>query len=93
MDTLFQSPFGPFQLQRYPVRNKETLRAWDSADEYVLQHLEESELLHEDTSLLIINDGFGGLSIPLNKFQPVVISDSYLSMQAISLNARNNDID
>jgi len=93
MDTLFQSPFGSFQLQRYPARNKETLRAWDSADEYVLQHLEESGLLQEDTSLLIINDGFGGLSIPLNKFQPVVISDSYLSMQAISLNARNNDID
>jgi len=93
MDTLFQSSFGSFQLRRYPVRKKETLRAWDSADEYVLQHLEENELLQEDTSLLIINDSFGGLSVPLNEFQPVVVSDSYLSMQAILLNEKNNDID
>ncbi|GMR01349.1 MAG: methyltransferase [Gammaproteobacteria bacterium] len=93
MDTLFQSPFGSFQLRRYPVRKKETLRAWDSADEYVLQYLEENKLLQEDTSLLIINDSFGGLSIPLNEFLPVVVSDSYLSMQAILLNAKNNGID
>jgi len=93
MDTLFQSPFGPFQLRRYPVRKKETLRAWDSADEYMLQYLEENKLLQEDTSLLIINDSFGGLSIPLNEFLPVVVSDSYLSMQAILLNAKNNGID
>jgi len=93
VETLFQSPFGSFQLQRYPVRKKETLRAWDSADEYVLQYLEENRLLQEDTSLLIINDGFGGLSIPLNNFQPVVVSDSYLSTQAILLNAQNNGID
>jgi len=93
MDTDFQSPFGSFQLKRYPVVKKETLRAWDSADEYMLQHLEDNKLLQEEASLLIVNDGFGGLSIPLNKFQPVVISDSYLSMQAITLNAQNNGID
>jgi len=93
MDTLFQTAFGAFQLRRYPQRKKETLRAWDSADEYLLQHLEENKLLQEDTSLLIINDGFGGLSLPLNKFQPVVVSDSYLSMQAIRSNALHNAID
>ena len=93
METLFQSPFGEFNLQRYPVRKKETLRAWDAADEYLLQHLAEKNLLQEDTSLLIINDGFGGLSLPLNKFQPVVVSDSYLATQAIRLNAQKNAID
>ncbi len=93
METLFQSPFGEFNLQRYPVRKKETLRAWDAADEYLLQHLAEKNLLQEDTSLLIINDGFGGLSLPLNNFQPVVVSDSYLSTQAIRLNAQKNAID
>ncbi len=93
METLFQSPFGEFNLQRYPVRKKETLRAWDAADEYLLQHLAEKNLLQEDTSLLIVNDGFGALSLPLNKFQPVVVSDSYLSTQAIRLNAHKNAID
>ena len=93
METLFQSPFGEFNLQRYPVRKKETLRAWDAADEYLLQHLAEKNLLQEDTSLLIINDGFGGLSLPLNNFQPVVVSDSYLSTHAIRLNAQKNAID
>ena len=93
MDTLFKSAFGEFQLQRFPKRKKETLRAWDAADEYMLQYLEQNELLQEDSSLMIFNDGFGGLSIPLNKFQPVVISDSYLSMQAILSNARDNDIE
>lgn len=93
MDTLFQSAFGSFQLRRYPPEKKESLRAWDSADEYLLQYLDENKLLSEDASLLIINDGFGALSITLNRFQPVVVSDSYLTMQAIRLNAQNNAVD
>jgi len=93
METLFQTPFGEFQLQRYPVQKKQSLRAWDAADEYLLQHLAEKELLQEDTSLLIINDSFGALSLPLNNFQPVVVSDSYLSTQAIHANAQQNAID
>ncbi len=93
MKTLFQSAFGEFQLQRYPLRKKETLRAWDSADEYLLQYLDEKKLLQEETSLLIINDSFGSLSIPLHKLQPVVVSDSYLSTQAIRENTQYNAID
>lgn len=84
---------GSFHLQRFPVRKKETLRAWDAADEYVLQYLEENELLHEDISLLIVNDSFGALSVPLSHYTPVVMTDSYLSMQAISSNLKINDLD
>lgn len=90
---LLNSPLGDFTLNRFPLRKKAMLRAWDAADEYLLHYLAENKLLQDDTSLLIVNDGFGGLSIPLNKFQPVVISDSYLSTQAILLNAQNNNID
>lgn len=90
---IFESSFGSFQLQRYPARKKETLRAWDSADEYLLQHLEENKLLQEDTSVLILNDSFGALSVTLNAFQPVVITDSYMTTQAISNNAKINNID
>ncbi len=92
-DISLNTSYGSYKLQRYPVRKKETLRAWDAADEYILDHLEKNELLHQDISLLIINDNFGGLSVPLSQYQPVVMTDSYLSTQAISSNLKNNDID
>ena len=93
LDISFQTAFGPYDLQRFPVRKKETLRAWDAADEYILDYLEKNELLHPGVCLLILNDSFGALSIPLNQYQPVVMTDSYLSTQAISLNLKNNAID
>ena len=92
-DTSLKTAFGPYHLQRYPVRKKETLRAWDAADEYILDYLKKNDLLHQGISLLILNDGFGGLSIPLNQYQPVVMTDSYLSTQGISSNLKNNAID
>ena len=93
LETSIKTPFGEYQLHRYPVIKKETLKAWDSADEYVLQYLDENKSLKEKTSLLIINDGFGGLSVPLSKYHPVVVTDSYLSTQAIIANAKSNMID
>jgi 16S rRNA (guanine1207-N2)-methyltransferase len=93
LDSEMESSFGSYKLRRYPLRKKETLRAWDAADEYVLNYLAEHKLLQPDSTLLIVNDGFGGLSVPLNNFQPVVMTDSYLSMQAISLNLKTNGID
>jgi 16S rRNA (guanine1207-N2)-methyltransferase len=93
LNTLMETPLGCYQLQRYPVIKKEMLKAWDAADEYILDHLEKNGLLHQGVSLLILNDNFGGLSIPLNQYQPVVMTDSYLSMQGISSNLKNNKID
>jgi len=84
---------GLYRLQRYPVRKNQTLRAWDAADEYVLRYLDDNNLLHKDVSLLIVNDGFGGLSIPLSQYRPVVMTDSFLSMEAISLNLKINNFD
>ena len=86
--TSLKTSFGPYRLQRYPVRKKETLRAWDAADEYILDYLEKNDLLYQGVSLLILNDNFGGLSIPLNQYQPVVMTDSFLSMQGISSNLK-----
>ncbi|MDT8283005.1 MAG: methyltransferase, partial [Gammaproteobacteria bacterium] len=53
----------------------------------------DNDLLHDDISLLIINDGFGALSVALSHYRPVVMTDSYLSMQAISQNLKINDLD
>lgn len=87
------SPLGCFTLNRFPKRKKEKLRAWDAADEYVLQHLVENKLLKKDVSLFIVNDNFGGLSIPLHEYNPVVSTDSFLSMQGIAENKILNDIE
>ena len=93
LENTLGTSFGSFELQRFPVRKKETLRAWDAADEYVLQYLEQNELLHDDVSLLIVNDSFGALSVPLSHLTPVVMTDSYLTMQAISANLKANALD
>lgn len=92
VETETKTPFGNYQLLRYPIIKKETLRAWDAADEYLLHYLAENKLPRNKASLLILNDSFGGLSIPLNDFHPVVVTDSYLSMQAITVNAQRNQI-
>jgi 16S rRNA (guanine1207-N2)-methyltransferase len=87
------SPLGCFTLNRFPIRKKEKLRAWDAADEYVLQYLVEKKLLKKDISISIINDNFGGLSIPLHEYSPVVSTDSFLSMQGIEANRLLNNIE
>ncbi len=91
--THISSVYGCYRLQRYPVIKKETLRAWDAADEYLLQYLADNNLADTGASLLILNDGFGGLSIPLHRLNPVVMTDSWLTMQAIAENMKINQLD
>ena len=84
-------PQGQFQLSRFPLRQKDTLRAWDAADEYILNHLAE-----EQTSLtgniLILNDSFGALSTALAAHQPAMMSDSFLAGEGLKQNLRQNEI-
>ena len=98
-ETEFKSPFGSVSLRRYPYRQKETLRAWDAADVYCLdylglEHLPENEILSKgkDSRILIFNDAFGGLGIPLHDYRPTVITDSFITMQGIRQNMALNDI-
>jgi len=85
-----RKPQGTFQLLRYPARKKETLRAWDAADEYILDHLEQLE--QDFSSILIINDSFGVLSVTLAEHSPVMWSDSYLAQQGMLANLSRNKI-
>lgn len=92
METLLNVPQGQFELQRLPQRKNEKLRAWDAADEYLLQYLSENCNLSSTTKIMIVNDGFGTLAVALHAFNPVAISDSYLSRQATLLNLAANDL-
>ncbi len=80
------------KLSRWPLRRRSTLRAWDAADEYLLQHLQENGWLAGDSGgrLLIVNDAFGALSCALHRHSPVNWSDSVISHLAVSHNLRDN---
>ncbi len=84
-------PQGTFQLQRYPPRPRETLRAWDAADELLLQQL--AELPQPLPRPLILNDSFGALSVALNQRSPVFNADSYIAHQAVAHNYRLNQLE
>ncbi|MGM0564786.1 MAG: methyltransferase [Pseudomonadota bacterium] len=86
-----QTSFGSFDLQRLPQRRRETLQAWDAADEFLLQH-------HHDqgppaTPPLLINDQFGALAVALHEQSPVSWGDSVTAHKATEINLKANHID
>lgn len=87
-----QVPQGEFKLNRFPLRKKETLRAWDAADELLLRHLAENHQANDSKIIVIVNDNFGALSIPLSTYKPTVISDSCLTFKAIGANLQLNGL-
>jgi len=91
MESLLSVPQGSFVLNRLPHRPNEVLRAWDAADEYLLEHLAELEL-PATCRVLVVNDTFGALAVALHSMQPTAVSDSYLSQQATRVNLSHNQI-
>jgi 16S rRNA (guanine1207-N2)-methyltransferase len=91
MESLLSVPQGSFVLNRLPHRPNELLRAWDAADEYLLEHLAELEQ-PANCRVLIVNDTFGALAVALHHMQPTAMSDSFLSQQATRVNLNNNQI-
>ena len=86
-------PQGAFALARYPLRANDPFRAWDSADEYLLDHLHAEGLPARDSSVLIVNDGCGALAAALATYRPQSLSDSHLAHRAALANARHNHLD
>ena len=89
-DTQFHTPLGIFQLNRLPERPRELLRAWDAADEYVLNTLAAESLVIEKP--LICNDSFGALAVALHSFSPVSWSDSLTAHKAAQQNIKQNGL-
>jgi 23S rRNA (guanine1835-N2)-methyltransferase len=87
----FATPFGNISLQRLPVTNNSPLRAWDAADEYLLNYLHENRWLSlSESKLLVVNDQFGALTTVLHEYAAESWSDSYQSHLATQLNLQNN---
>jgi 16S rRNA (guanine1207-N2)-methyltransferase len=73
-----------FDLDRWPVRQRDPWRAWDTADQYLLEAVGPAPA----PPVLVINDGFGALSVPLAAAGagPVLWSDSHLARLAVRHN-------
>ena len=90
MGNLISIPQGHFVLNRLPLRRRELLRAWDAADEYLLNYLAEAGLPAANARILIVNDSFGALAVALHAYKPLAWSDSYLGQEATRRNLAAN---
>lgn len=91
-ETRFITPFGDFRLQRLPLRKRQLLRAWDAADEILLQQLHAEDSINSTLNVLIANDSFGALVVALHQLRPQSWSDSFTSHQACRHNLALNDL-
>ena len=93
MADLMQVPQGQFRLTRYPELEREQLRAWDAADEYLLNHISENFSASDCLNVLVVNDSFGSLAVALLRHHKVTLwSDSYLTEQGVLKNLAANNI-
>lgn len=79
-----QSPAGPLRLQR-PGARGENLRAWDAADELLLEMA--AARLTPGQRVAVVDDQFGALTLGLGKLAPVSVADSATLAGALALNA------
>jgi 16S rRNA (guanine1207-N2)-methyltransferase len=92
-DNTLQVPQGAFTLARLPPRKGELLRAWDAADEYLLNMLAQQSLPRVDSRVLVVNDSFGALAVALSRWRPLSLSDSWLCHAATQHNLQANGVD
>jgi 16S rRNA (guanine1207-N2)-methyltransferase len=85
----FDSPFGVLQLSRRPHRPRETLQAWDTADEYLLQYIAEQDIPAR-SRFLIVNDTQGSLCCALSAYDCTLWSDSAISQLSATENCARN---
>lgn len=91
-ETQLLVPQGSFTLNRFPLRQRELLRAWDAADEYLLNTLAEQGLPKADSRVLIVNDAFGALGVALSQYHPYSLSDSWLCHESTHQNLAQNQL-
>jgi 23S rRNA (guanine1835-N2)-methyltransferase len=85
-DTHYRTPYGSFELQRYPARRAEPLQAWCNADSLLLDEIHSRSIPGD--SILVVNDEQGALCVAL---QPLALwTDSALSALALRRNQHAN---
>jgi len=80
-------------LDRYPVGQvNRALVAWDSADEYLINYVNEHNLADKPNHLLIFNDNFGALAANFTQSSVTTISDSLISKMGMKYNIEQNGL-
>lgn len=98
-DHQLETAFGTFTLERFPkptaaAGKQQPLRAWDAADELLLQWLDEQRsCLPEQPRTLILNDSFGALTTALNLWPCWSQTDSLLAHEGCVQNLQANVAD
>ena len=80
-----------FKIKRFPPTSDRSLIAWSSADTYILKHI--IEVIQANSTISIINDRFGYLTVNLEKFNPLVITHFKSQDDATHHNLSSNEID
>ncbi|MCP4291551.1 MAG: methyltransferase [bacterium] len=78
-------------LRRFPLRDKEPLRPWDAADDFLLKNISEDPVA-EGSRVLLVNDSFGALAVALNHLNPIYWSDSHYSREGLVHNLEANGL-
>ncbi len=81
---------GELSLARPGASPKQALRAWDAADEYLINLVQDTA---PQSELIILNDQFGALGCALNASLRFWQNDSFCAKQAFELNRELNKID
>jgi 16S rRNA (guanine1207-N2)-methyltransferase/23S rRNA (guanine1835-N2)-methyltransferase len=87
-------------LVRFPLAQvNRSLQAWDSSDEYLLNHIKDEQLISADARVIIFNDAFGALTTHfcseesvLKNIKTYCVNDSYISHQGIDYNVAQNQL-
>jgi 23S rRNA (guanine1835-N2)-methyltransferase len=94
MNTCFTLLGKSLELQRYPVDlQHQSWQAWDSADEYLIEHFDALGVKHQDKSILIMNDDFGALACWFQGANIQWNNDSFVARQSCIHNLINNQLD
>ena len=71
-ETQLHHPWGISELNLYPPEPGSSFRAWDAADELILDHL-HSEQENPGNPILLINDSLGTLNCALKRSYAITL--------------------
>jgi 16S rRNA (guanine1207-N2)-methyltransferase/23S rRNA (guanine1835-N2)-methyltransferase len=81
------------QLVRYPQNlQHQSWQAWDAADEYLIDYVEQNIPNLANLSISIYNDDFGTLACWFAASKPIWVSDSYVAKQSCLINLQQNNV-
>ncbi len=91
-DRVLTVPQGTFVLRVHPERPRLQVRAWDAADEYVLDHVHLA--VPDAARVLVVGDRAGAVTVPLAAAGATVtaVGDSVLAQEALRLNLAANGV-